>query len=657
MRKPPKGKSLAEVNPELAKEWHPTKNGLLTPYDVASGSGKKVWWKCPKGTDHEWQTKVQHRTKSISSGCPFCSNRKLSITNNLSAVAPEIAKDWYYIKNTPLIPKTVIGSGDKKYWWKCPNGDDHIWEAIISNRLKGTGCPVCRGIKVVDSNSLKTTHPELASEWHPTKNGLLTPYDVAAGSGKKVWWKCPKGTDHVWKAQIINRRNGTGCPVCTGNKVVGSNSLATLNPDLAKEWHPTKNGDLKPCDVISGGHKKYWWKCLKGTDHEWQTSVSHRLKGRGCPICTNNKIVSSNCLVSLNPDLAKEWHPTKNKKSPSDFGAGSHTKVWWKCPKGDDHEWQAKILERNNGNGCPVCRGIKVVDSNSLKTTHPELASEWHPTKNGLLTPYDVAAGSGKKVWWKCPKGTDHVWKAQIINRRNGTGCPVCTGNKVVGSNSLATLNPDLAKEWHPTKNGDLKPRDLTTGSTKKVWWKCNKGDDHEWQTSVVNRTRGRNCPYCTLTPQSRQELTITFELIQFFKIDPKGFKTRFQGKLWSIDIYIQELNLGIEFDGEYWHKDNHDLDKLKTEKLQEQGFKIIRIREGDMKAITEFDIISKIPFNAKVVTNDILTHIIDAYTLDNKKIIKIEKYLLKKDIQNEKGLDAYIDMLLTEKAEKNNHK
>ena len=54
-----------------------------------------------------------------------------------------------------------------------------------------------------------------------------------------------------------------------------------------------------------------------------------------------------------------------------------------------------------------------------------------------------------------------------------------------------------------------------------------------------------------------------------FFNIDPKGFKTRVNGKIWSIDIYVPEFNLGIEFDGSYWHKDKRALDKLKTEKLK----------------------------------------------------------------------------------------
>ena len=51
-------KSLAETHPELAKEWHPTKNESLTPNDVTPGSKKRVWWKCDKGLDHEWITSV-----------------------------------------------------------------------------------------------------------------------------------------------------------------------------------------------------------------------------------------------------------------------------------------------------------------------------------------------------------------------------------------------------------------------------------------------------------------------------------------------------------------------------------------------------------------------------------------------------------------------
>ena len=52
-----------------------------------------------------------------------------------------------------------------------------------------------------------------------------------------------------------------------------------------------------------------------------------------------------------------------------------------------------------------------------LSESHPELAAQWHPTRNGSLTPDHVLAGSAKKAWWICPKGPDHEWEASIVSR------------------------------------------------------------------------------------------------------------------------------------------------------------------------------------------------------------------------------------------------
>jgi very-short-patch-repair endonuclease len=424
---------------------------------------------------------------------------------------------------------------------------------------------------------------------------------------------------------------------------------------LAKEWHPSKNGSLTPNDTSLNSGKIVWWKCNKGTDHEWKASIGNRAKNRGCPCCANKKLVKSNSLGYLNPELAKEWHPSKNGNlTPYDVINGSNKKVWWKCNKGIDHEWIASINGRIIGDGCSVCQGFTVVKSNCLATTYPKLAKEWHPTKNGSLTPFDVMPKTNKKVWWKCNKGDDHEWLTSVNHRSSrGDSCLVCSGRKIVLSNCLATLNPELAKEWHPTKNGKLSPFDVTKNTYKRIWWKCDKGVDHEWLTFIYVRVNGSGCPYCTLTPQSKQELTITFELINFFKINPRGFKTRVLGKIWTIDIYIPEFKLGIEFDGSYWHKDKRALDKLKTKKLEDDGFTIMRVREEPLIAITDIDVISKIPFNAKQVTNGILEHILEVYKIDERKTRKIINYLLKESIQNERGLNDYIEMILTEKAKR----
>ncbi|MHB8909281.1 MAG: zinc-ribbon domain-containing protein [Syntrophales bacterium] len=169
----------------------------------------------------------------------------------------------------------------------------------------------------------------------------------------------------------------------------------------------------------------------------------------------------------------------------------SSKKVWWLCSKG--HEWEAPVSDRSNKHGCPYCAGKRVSNENCLQKRNPSLVKEWHPTKNIGLTPMDVTFSSHKKVWWLCLKG--HEWEATVNSRSGGQGCPYCAGKRVNQENCLQARYPSLAREWHPTKNGNLKPINLTTGSHKKAWWLCRKG--HEWETTVKDRSRGQGCPYC----------------------------------------------------------------------------------------------------------------------------------------------------------------
>ena len=200
-------------------------------------------------------------------------------------------------------------------------------------------------------------------------------------------------------------------------------------------------------------------------------------------------------LAVCNPELASEWHPTKNGHlMPCDVTPGSHKKVWWMCSEGHERETQIKSRALN-GHGCAVCAGQTVTSDNNLAVCCPELANEWHPTKNGDLTPYDVTSRNGKNFWWMCSEG--HEWETAVYTRSAmGCGCPACYGRCATSDNNLAVCNPDVAKEWHPTKNGDLTPYDVTPSSNQKVWWMCSEG--HEWGTTVGSRnSMGTNCKEC----------------------------------------------------------------------------------------------------------------------------------------------------------------
>ena len=101
------------------------------------------------------------------------------------------------------------------------------------------------------------------------------------------------------------------------------------------------------------------------------------------------------------------------------------------------------------------------------------------------------------KVWWKCSKGSDHEWEATIANRTNrNSGCPFCAWQRADENNNIKTQFPKISKQWHPIKNGDLKPENVTRGSGKKVWWQCKMG--HEWSRTVKDSiSQSSRCPIC----------------------------------------------------------------------------------------------------------------------------------------------------------------
>ena len=264
---------------------------------------------------------------------------------------------------------------------------------------------------------------------------------------------------------------------------------------LLAQWDIERNLPLTPDDVTFGSHKRVWWTCPSG--HSWQAMVYTRSEGAGCPYCTGRKALpEQNCLAKQFPMLAVEWDSEKNAPlTPKDITPGSHKLIWWRCQNG--HSYRSAVKTRVQGSGCPYCAGKNVLpEETSLATEYPSIAKEWDAAKNVPLLPTQVISGTRRKVWWRCPKG--HSWRAAVYSRTTlGTGCPVCTGRQALaGENDLATLYPDIAAQWDEEKNGVLHPNNVTAGSNRRVWWKCEKG--HSYRAMIAQRVqRGDGCPYC----------------------------------------------------------------------------------------------------------------------------------------------------------------
>lgn len=333
----------------------------------------------------------------------------------------------------------------------------------------------------------------------------------------------------------------------------GVDDFATLYPELAKQWHPTLNNPLSPEDFLPGSKVEPFWVDEFG--HVWKTRIQSRVKGQGCPFCAGVKILAGfNDVATTHPHVVEEWHSAKNSIKPTEISAGSHVKVWWKCNKG--HEWQASVYSRASRSlGCQVCADYTVIAGvNDLETRYPELASEWHPTRNSLDLLKTINPTGKRKVWWlgKC----GHEWVAQVDKRTSGEGCLKCL-HKVSGERSLpVTSQRLLVNQWHPTKNGVLAPEDLCLDSSVQVWWRCENG--HEWIKAVSYREYDKTCPVCVSNKQTfAAEKTITEHLqklnVKFFtNVKPVEDSSVF------VDFYLPEQNFAINLNSLVSNNENN---------------------------------------------------------------------------------------------------
>lgn len=487
--RPPLEKSLAHVNPLLASEWHPDKNER-GPHEYTPGSNAKVWWKCREG--HEWKTAISDRQKT---GCPYCAGQKVSREKSFGAQKPELVKEWHPEKNKGKTPYDVMPYTHQKAWFLCENG--HEWKAYIANRTKGKGCPYCSGHKPTDETSLYAVNPELCKEWNYEKNRDKDPKNYKPYSNEKVWWKCSKG--HEWQAQISSRHDGRGCMECI-------KSSQTSFPEQAiyfymKKVFPDVENRVKLPFLDNNSEADVFIPSLNlaieydGYHHRTEQKRDER----------KNKLMKENGiqLIRVRQKMKKLSLPTLEKfdsieivhEYESKTGLDKMiTEIFTIIQKAFQIDVEKIQINANKDRG-DILKQLNENERN-LESLFPELALEWHPEKNGTLLPSQVSPFTHTKVWWRCLKNDKHEWESKVANRSNGRTCPYCLNRKINETNSLLTLAPEIGKEWHPTKNGDLGPHQVALNYSKKVWWICEVG--HEWQETPNRRNfRQSGCPEC----------------------------------------------------------------------------------------------------------------------------------------------------------------
>jgi hypothetical protein len=487
MRKATPENNLALIFPRIASQLH-SRNGLK-PEGLTPSSNKKVWWCCDVG--HEWFVSVNARTKH-GSGCPYCSGRLATPEDNLSVCNPLLISEWNVEKNAPIHPRSIKSGSHKKVWWKCVRG--HEWSMSPNARtIQGQGCPYCSGRRVGQGNSLKDINPDIARFWHPTKNGKKTACDVTAGSHDDIWWKCEKG--HEWQAKVCSR-TGSGCPYCSGRVVCKDNNLVITHPAVTSEWHPDKNGKLKPENVVAGSHKSVWWRCERG--HEWQTKIFARAKlGSSCPKCSSRLQVSK-FELRVYAELFCVFGTAKHGERINGKEVDVFLPNFKIAIEIDGSHWHAQKDAKDN----EKAESLKQAGITLIRMRESPLSK---------LSDLDV-------VYANADSGSDSFSSVALlvetIGRLRGINCSwYRQGGKFVNDDlylasvqclaikqgkSLMDKFPNIAKTWHPTRNGKLTPEKVSYGSKFNAWWKCD--NNHEWQRKVNYCTteKTNRCPFCS---------------------------------------------------------------------------------------------------------------------------------------------------------------
>lgn len=439
------GKLVKGVNdlktkyPDLVLEWDYEINDK-SPEEYVYSSSKKVNWLC-KDCGTKWVTEIRHRTER-NTGCPECakkirgeSKHRYALKNNGSITDPLLLREWDYNKNLKS-PEEYTPSCNEKVFWVCSKCG-YEYESKINNRANGKGCACCANLVVVKGiNDLSTTHPKLAAEWHPTKNGDLTPDKVTYGKGKKVWWICTEG--HEYQATILHRCHGTNCPICNSGRQTSFAEQAVyfyikkLFSDAISRYTEIFSNGME-LDIYIPSKKL----AIEYDGEAWHKSEKSNREKEKYRICREHGIrllrlkekrsdtdrwsadeilnISGNGPMYEHKNLAMLIRALLDKLD-------SCSNFWTRKRINDLHSPIDINLERDE---MEIRSYMTKIKGDSLAELFPEIAKEWHPYLNGTVKPNQVTRGTTTKYWWLCPE-CNNEYKASVYHRTSGTGCPKC---------------------------------------------------------------------------------------------------------------------------------------------------------------------------------------------------------------------------------------
>ncbi|WP_460727172.1 zinc-ribbon domain-containing protein [Nocardia heshunensis] len=429
------GRSLLLQRPDLAEEFHRTKNGTLGPGDVSAGDNRKMWWKCTR-RGHEWEASPNNRTKPKPSGCPKCilygtSETEIRLRFELAAVGCPVDMNLSEIPVSGRRPvradisipeyRIVVEFDSARYHSAAASmRRDRRQTAALREvnwtviRLREEPLPLFTEhcLRVPRGASVKILARAALAELHRLG---LRPRLLDRYLSEDETWSSDSAEEYIADRLLEN--------------------LATKYPDVAKDWNYSKNGNDSPERTKCNSLTPVWWSCASG--HSYRSSPASRVySGSGCPTCgrlamraARKTPAAERSAGDLRPNLLSLWHPTLNDGATLfDFRPYSKVRAWWLCPICGD-PWDAEIAQVG-----PTCRSCSYKvrgflrqlprRGRSLMDLHPDVAKDWDCSINSF-GPDEVSSGSDITVGWKCHK-CQSVWTRSVRSQVRSATCPNC---------------------------------------------------------------------------------------------------------------------------------------------------------------------------------------------------------------------------------------
>ena len=393
-------------------------------------------------------------------------------------------------------------------------------------------------------------------------------------------------------------------------KKPAANLLRTSDNEALSWWDHVANDESLWGTAKLKSPKSAAWVCPE-CDHHFTAVIREMTTRPSCPSCAQRRLDEyHDWLASLTgksiadvPELLAAWDDSTPPQlvpvvegTSSDSGWGPYSRGFqpgaiyrFRCPAGHHPRLSpTTFLER----GCPSCRGNSTRDRN-IQTDEsrlsPEIASQWHPTRNGAWTAAQASPDSRRLAWWRDPV-CGHEWQSTPRERDKYTRrrCPEC--DTIL--DSLAWHYPEVAAGWAPENT--VSPWQVRpTDSDHLVEWVCDDDPRHRWTATPASVVNGAGCPECRETGKSRVELDHLESARAVFGSAASGRRVRSDAFThhgsWTVDILVEQPDarpVAIEYDGSYWHADKTELDTEKSLDLLAAGYTVVRLREAPLPAL-----------------------------------------------------------------------